>query len=123
MSPAPVKSAILNCVESILSVTNLSEDALKTLISAFVLSRIDYCNFLLAGCCKQLIHELQKVQNNAARLICRTIKSDHISPILHTLHRLPVEQRIEYKLLLLASKSVNNNFPLYLSDLKFYIPS
>ena len=37
------------------------QDALKTLISAFVLSRIDYCNSLLAGCPKQLIHKLQKV--------------------------------------------------------------
>ena len=44
----------------------LSQDALKTLISASVLSRIDYCNFLLAGCPKQLNHKLQKVQNNAA---------------------------------------------------------
>ncbi|WP_419588792.1 hypothetical protein, partial [Thiolapillus sp.] len=102
----------------------LSQDALKTLISAFVLSRIDYCNSLLAGCPKQLIHKLQKVQNNAARLICRTPKFDHISPVLHTLHWLPVEQRIEYKLLFLAFKSVNNDGPSYLSDLlKFYSPS
>ena len=56
----------------------LSQDALKTLISAFVLSRIDYCNSLLAGCPKQLIHKLQKVQNNAARLICRTPKFDRL---------------------------------------------
>ena len=40
----------------------LSQDALKTLISAFVLSRIDYCNSLLAGRPKQIIHKLQKVQ-------------------------------------------------------------
>ena len=101
-----------------------SQDALKTLISAFVLSRIDYCNSLLTGCPKQLIHKLQKDQNNAARLICRTPKFDHISLVLHTLHWLPVEQRIEYKLLLLAFKSVNNDGPSYLSDLmKFYIPS
>ena len=79
----------------------LSQDALKTLISAFVLSRIYYCSSLLAGCPKKLIHKLQKVQNNTARLICRTPKYDHISPVLHTLHWLPVEQRIEYKLLLL----------------------
>ena len=38
----------------------LSQDALKTLISAFALSRIDYCNFPLAGCPKQFIHKLQK---------------------------------------------------------------
>ena len=50
----------------------LSKDALKTLISAFVLSRIDCCNSILAGCPKQLIHKLQKVQNNTARLISRT---------------------------------------------------
>ena len=46
--------------------------------------------------------------------------------LLHsfTLHWLPVEQRIEHKLLLLAFKSVNNDGPAYLSDLlKFYIPS
>ena len=77
-----------------------------TLISAFVLSWIDYCNSLLAGCPKQLIHKLQKVQDNAASLLCRTPKSDHISPVLHTLHWLPAEQRIEYKLLLIAFKSV-----------------
>ena len=102
----------------------LSQNALKTLISAFILSRIDYCNSLLAGCPKQLIHTLQKVQNNAARLICRTPKSDHISPVLHILHWLPVDQRIDYKLLLLAFRCVNNDGPSYLSDLlKFYISS
>ena len=102
----------------------LTQDALKTLISTFVLSRIDYCNSLLAGCPKKLLHKLQKVQNNAARLICRTPKFDHISPVLHTLHWLPVEQRIEYKWLLLAFKSVNNDGLSYLSDLlKFYISS
>ena len=57
-----------------------AQDALKTLISAFVLSRIDYCNSLFAGCPKQLIHKLQKVQNNDARLICRT----HISRPSHS---------------------------------------
>ena len=105
---------------------HLSQDALKTLISAFVLSIIDYCNSLLAGCPKQLIHKLQKVQNNAARLICRTPKFDHLSPVLHTLRWLPVAhtQKNEYKLLLLAFTSVNNDGPSYLSDLlKFYFPS
>ena len=62
----------------------LSQDALKTLISAFVLSRIDYCNSLLAGCPKQLIHKLQKVQNNAARLVCRTLITYLLSFTLFT---------------------------------------
>ena len=50
----------------------LSQVAVKTLTSAFVLSRIDCCNSLLADCPEQLIQKLQKVQNNAARLIRRT---------------------------------------------------
>ena len=109
----------INCIRHY-----LSQDALKTLISAFVVYIIDYCNSLLAGCPKQLIHNLQKVQNNAARLICRTPKFNHTSPVLYTLHWLPLEQRIEYKLLLLAFRSVNNDGPSYVSDLlKFYISS
>ena len=103
MSPAPVKSALLNCVESVIH-HYMSQDAIKTLTSAFVLSRIDCCNSLLTGCPKQLIHKLQKVQNNAVRLICdcRTPKPDHISPVLQWL---PVEQRIKYQLFLLAFTS------------------
>ena len=84
MSPASVKSAILNCIESILSVTTCPHDALKTLISALVPSRIDYCNSLLAGCPKQLIHKLKKVQNNAARLICRIPVLSNISRPSHS---------------------------------------
>ena len=55
----------------------LPQDVLKTLISALVLSRIDCRNSLLADCPEQLIQKLQKVQNNAARLIRRTPQSDH----------------------------------------------
>ena len=124
MSPVPVKSAILNSVESILSITTCHKMLSRHWSLLLFLSRVDCFNSLLAGCPKQLSHKLQKVQNNAARLICPTPKSNHISPVLHTLHRLLVEQRIEYKLLLLAFKSVNNDGPSYLSDLlKFYIPS
>ena len=77
-----------------------THDALKTLICAFALSRIDYCNSLLAGCPRNLICKLQNVQNNAARLICRsTARSDHIAPILRALHWLPVESRSQYKII------------------------
>ena len=77
----------------------LSEDVTNKLLRAFVLSRVDYCNSLLAGCPKYLLSKLQKVQNNAARLIFRTTRSAHITPMLHSLHWLPIEQKIEYKLL------------------------
>ena len=50
----------------------LSTDATKTLlVSAFVLSCLDYCDSLLFRCPQYLLNKLQKVQNNAARLVLK----------------------------------------------------
>ena len=102
----------------------LTEDATKTLICSFVLSRLDYCNSLLAGSPKYLLLKLQKVQNSAARLIFRAPGRTQASPLLHSLHWLPVEERISYKLSLLCFKSLNGLAPSYLRDfLQLYKPS
>ena len=69
---------------------DLSQECLKTLIHAFVTSRLDYCNSLLYGLPKYQISKLQRVQNTAARLITNTRKYDHITPALYSLHWLPV---------------------------------
>ena len=73
----------------------LSTDATKTLVSAFVLSRLDYCNALLFGCPQYLLNKLQEAQNNAARLVLRVSKTDHISPHLAPLHWLPMDSWIQ----------------------------
>ena len=102
----------------------LSEDVTKKLLCAFVLSRLDYCNSLLAGYPKYLLSKLQKVQNNAARLIFRTTRSAHVILMLHSLHWQPTEQRIEYKLSLLCFKITSHQAPIYLSELlHLYTPS
>ena len=102
----------------------LSVQATKTLVSAFVLSRLDYCNSLICGCPQYLPDRLQKVQNNAARLILKAPKTDHITPHLHTLHWLPVDARIKYKLYSLCYGAVTSTGPVYLSDLlKIYTSS
>ena len=68
--------------------------------------------------------KLQRVQNTAARLITRTRKSDHITPVLMELHWLPVEFRSQYKLLLYVFKALNNLAPVYLKELiKPYKPA
>jgi len=64
----------------------LTTDAAKTLIRAFVSSRLDYCNSLLIGVADCVIRKLQGVQNAAARMITGTRKFDHITPILRELH-------------------------------------
>ena len=60
---------------------------------------------------------LQRVQNNAARVVCKVKKHDHISPTLQKLHWLPVMSRIFFKTLLLTYQALNDRAPSYLSDL------
>ncbi len=64
-----------------------------------------------------LINKLQMVQNAAARVLTRTRKYDHISPVLSTLHRLPFKHRIAFKILLITYKALNGLAPQYLSEL------
>ena len=81
----------------------LTTDATKTLLCAFVLSKLDYCNSLLSGSPKHLLDKLQKVQNSAARLVFKALKHKHIKPLLQKLHWLPVVSRIQYKRLQLCA--------------------
>ena len=64
------------------------------------------------------------MQNAAARLITRSRKCDHITPILLDLHWLPVSGRIKFKILLLTFKALHQQSPTYIQDLiTRYLPS
>ncbi|XP_075330633.1 uncharacterized protein LOC142388967, partial [Odontesthes bonariensis] len=95
----------------------LSQSDAEKLIHAFVTSRLDYCNSLLLGCPTYSLKSLQLIQNAAARVLTRTNSRDHISPVLASLHWLPVKFRIEFKILLLTYKALNDRAPSYLKDL------
>ncbi len=95
----------------------LSKSNTEMLIHAFMTSRLDYCNALLGGCSACLINNLQMVQNAAARVFTRTRKYDHISPVLSTLHWLPIKHRIDFEILLITYKALNGLAPQYLSEL------
>ncbi len=58
----------------------------EKLVHAFMTSRLDYCNALLGGCPASSINKLQIVQNAAARVLTRSRKYDHITPVLQSLH-------------------------------------
>ena len=69
----------------------LTSTATATLVSAFVLSRVDYCNSLLFGSTHDVTSNLQRIQNYADRIILRLPKSSKISTYLESLHLLPVK--------------------------------
>ena len=95
----------------------LSQESVAKLVSCFVLSRLDYCNSLLADLPTESINKLQYVQNCAARLVFGLRKREHITPALKNLYWLPISQQIHYKLSLLCYKCFNSLLPSYLSDL------
>jgi hypothetical protein len=102
----------------------LTIQATKTLVSSFVLSRLDYGNCLLAGIPDSLLKKLQKVQNCAARLILRAPRQTSSTPLLEKLHWLPVAQRIDYKIATICFNIINQTAPQYLSDIvSIYTPS
>ena len=102
----------------------LTEDATKTLVSSYILSRLDYCNSVYIGSPQSVIQPLQRIQNSAARLICKSPRNQNCTPLLYKLHWLPIEQRIKYKCGCLCYKIVTGCAPLYLSDLfTIYSPS
>ena len=95
----------------------LTSDQAKSVTHAYVTSKLDFNNVLLAGVPQYLTSKLQMVQNAAAKLITGSKKHDHVTPILHSLHWLPIYQRIIFKVLLLTFKALQGDGPLYLQEL------
>ena len=71
----------------------------------------------LIGIQQDLIAKLQRLQNSAARIVSRTRKYEHITPVLIKLHWLPIKFRIQFKVLLLVYKALNGLAPKYIKEL------
>ena len=84
---------------------------------SLILSRVDYCNAVLHGAPNYSIKKLQRVQNNAARMVLQEPRRSHATPLLKMLHWLHVQQRIHYKLALQVFKVRSTSTPLYLRRL------
>ena len=86
----------LRNISKIRSILNLSDA--ETLLHSFISSRLDYCNSLFVY--------------------------DHITPVLASLHWLPVCFRIDFKILLITFKALHDLAPAYISELLVpYVPS
>ena len=101
----------------------IPEESCKLVVQSLVTSRLDYSNGLLYGIPKSAVSILQSVQNSAARIVTKTAPREHITPVLRELHWLPVDRRIEYKILLYAYKALNGLAPEYLCNMvELYAP-
>ena len=91
----------------------LSQEATCTILHAFIISQIDYCNSSMNG----LIKKLQRVQNTAARLVFNLRKYDRITPALATFRWFPVKYRIEFKTPLIVLKGLHGKAPTYIQEM------
>ncbi len=90
-----------------------SSQDLEKCVHAFITSRVDYCNGLLP---KKSVIQLQLIQNTAARILTRTRTSEHITPVLRSLHWLQLHLGLILELLLVY-KSLNGIGPKYIADM------
>ena len=92
-------------------------EARRTLVTAFISSRLDYCNATLYNVANCYTDRLQVVMNAAARLITGIGRYEHVTPVLRdVLHWLPVSQRVTFKIAVLAFDCVRGTGPDYFSD-------
>ena len=97
---------------------SLSVDAAKTLVTAFITSRIDYCNSIFTHVEATHLCPLQSVLNAAAQLIVNKCKYENITATIRdVLHWLPIQQRIEYRLCDLVYKAMHHTALVYLTEL------
>ena len=89
------------------------KDASVLVANALVSSRLDYCNLLFRSLSKFNLHQLQCIQNSAARIVSNTSGYISITPVLKKLHWLPVEQHTVFKTATLVYKFLHTRFPRY----------
>ena len=94
----------------------VGQEVTQQLVLTLIMSRLDYCNSVLAGLPMSTLQSLQRVQNAAARLVFGLSRSEHVTPTLIQLHWLPVSHRIRFKLCCLVHAIHYGRSPAYLTE-------
>jgi hypothetical protein len=95
---------------------SVTDSVFQSLVVSLALTRLDYGNATLTGIPQHLIRRLQSVMNAAARLIHSASRYQHITPLLRQLHWLKAQERINFKLAVLAFKCLHGMAPPYLAE-------
>ena len=108
----------IHCIRNIPNCISL--DICTFLVQTLVTVRLDYGSALLCGARDSVIRQLERVQRQAAMVVCKKIKYNmhtSVTELLWGLHWLPIRARIQYKVLLLVYKAFTTSKPPYLSDM------
>ena len=82
------------------------------LVNSFVVSKVDYCNSLLADLPACQLDRVQAILNSAARLVYGRRNNEHVTPPLRDkLHWLRIGERVQLKCRLLVYKALNGAAP------------
>ena len=97
--------------------STLDFTTVKTIAKSLIHIKVDYCNSLFLNLPRFQLDRLQLVLNSAARAVFGTPHFTHISPVLESLHWLRIAERINYKILSIAYKTLQSRNPAYLHNL------
>ena len=92
----------------------LSYDAYSTIIHALISCRLDYCNTILYNVPRNKTDRLLRLQNQCARILKKSPRKEHITPVLKKLHWLKIQDRIVYKILMFTYKSLQYGTALFM---------
>jgi len=94
----------------------IGQEVPQQLVLALIMSKLDYCNSVLAGLPTSTLQPLQRVKNAAARLVFGLSRFDHVTPTLIQLHWSSVSYRIKFKLCCLVHDIHYGRSPSYLAE-------
>ena len=98
----PVYATIISTTFAASGTLSTSKTA-SVIATSLVHSKLDYCNSLYLNLPQKQLSRLQLLQNSLARAVTATPKTEHITPVLKSLHWLKLEKRIHYKIIFLTN--------------------
>ena len=96
---------------------HVTQKSAETLVHGLIHSHLDFCNGLFADIPAYQLDKLQKVQNQAARVVLNATYDQNSNDLLKQLHWLPVRARIMFKVLVIVFRVVQGTAPSYLRDM------
>ena len=112
-----VQKAMANFIKIRSICPYITWETCTTLLLMLCMSHLDYLNAVLYGIPNKTLNKYQRIQNMCAKLALGKSKYDSSTESLKTLHWLPIWQQIEFKILVLTHKYINNSAPRYLQEL------